>query len=61
MQYKPRLLQKKINVYLIDASSLATKYGISGKISLIMEAVILNLLKQEKLLLMILEKKLMVL
>lgn len=41
---KARLLQKKINVYLIDASSLATKYGISGKISLIMEAVILNLL-----------------
>ncbi len=42
---KKQLKEKMIKVYIIDAESLASSKGIKGKISLIMEACILELLK----------------
>lgn len=42
---KKELKKKNIKVYLINAEDLAIKNNIKGKISLIMEAAILNLLK----------------
>lgn len=42
-EVKKYLIDNNIKVYLIDAGMLASKYGISGKISLIMESAILNL------------------
>ena len=41
---KKELKKKNIKVYLINAEDLAIKNNIKGKISLIMEAAILNLL-----------------
>ena len=42
-EVKKYLTDNNIKVYLIDAGMLASKYGISGKISLIMESAILKL------------------